>query len=125
MIYQGSFDVDRMLRLVERERVTNWAAVPTMANRLLEHEDLSRYDLSSVTAFALSAAPSSAAFQDRLREKVPFARSSLVDSYGQTESATAISVATPRSISHSSPPEPSGGPSSGGSPSRSGTRSGG
>ncbi|MEZ5150584.1 class I adenylate-forming enzyme family protein [Rhodococcus zopfii] len=95
VIYQGSFDVDRMLRLVERERVTNWAAVPTMANRLLEHEDLSRYDLSSVTAFALSAAPSSAAFQDRLREKVPFARSSLVDSYGQTESATAISVATP------------------------------
>ncbi|MFC9788000.1 class I adenylate-forming enzyme family protein [Rhodococcus sp. NPDC127528] len=95
VIYQGSFDVDRMLRLVERERVTNWAAVPTMANRLLEHEDLSRYDLSSVTAFALSAAPSSAAFQDRLREKVPFARNSLVDSYGQTESATAISVATP------------------------------
>ncbi|MFC4602257.1 class I adenylate-forming enzyme family protein [Rhodococcus kronopolitis] len=95
VIYQGSFDVDRMLRLVERERVTNWAAVPTMATRLLEHEDLSRYDLSSVTAFALSAAPSSPALQDRLREKVPFARNSLVDSYGQTESATAISVATP------------------------------
>ncbi|TQF67121.1 acyl--CoA ligase [Rhodococcus spelaei] len=95
VIYQGSFDVDRMLRLVERERVTNWGAVPTLANRLLEHEDLSRYDLSSLTGFALASAPSSPAFQERLRETLPFAKNALVDSYGQTECSTAVSVATP------------------------------
>jgi len=95
VIYQGSFDVDRMLRLVERERVTNWAAVPTMANRLLDHENLSRYDLSSVTAFALASAPSSPAFQGRLRDTLPFAKNALVDSYGLTECSTAVSVATP------------------------------
>ncbi|NKT14316.1 AMP-binding protein [Rhodococcus hoagii] len=82
VINQGSFDVDRILRLVERERVTNWGAVPTMASRLLEHGNLDKYDLSSLTSFSLASAPSSIAFKDRLREQVPFARNALVDSYG-------------------------------------------
>ncbi len=98
VIYQGSFDADRVLRLIEREKVTNWGAVPTMAGRLLEHEDVSRYDLSSLTAFALASAPSSPTFQQRLREKLPFARNALVDSYGLTECSTAISVATPMDL---------------------------
>lgn len=94
VMHQGGFDVDAVLSLVERERVTNWGAVPTMASRLVEHEDLGRYDLSSLTAFSLASAPSSIAFKERLREKVPFARNALVDSYGLTECSTAIAVAT-------------------------------
>ena len=98
IIYQGSFDADRVLRLIEREKVTNWGAVPTMAGRLLEHEDVSRYDTSSLTAFALASAPSSPEFQQRLRDKLPFATNALVDSYGLTECSTAISVATPMDL---------------------------
>ncbi|MFD4468219.1 class I adenylate-forming enzyme family protein [Rhodococcus sp. NPDC058505] len=98
VIHEGSFDVDRVLRLIERERVTNWGAVPTMANRLLDHPDLDRYDLSSLTAFALASAPSSPTFQERLRETLPFARNALVDSYGLTECCTAVSVATPMDL---------------------------
>ena len=81
------------MRLIEAERVTNWGAVPTMASRLLEH-DLSAYDTSSLKAFALASAPSSIPFKERLRTGLPFA-SSLVDSYGLTESCTAVAVATP------------------------------
>ncbi|MFZ2174914.1 MAG: class I adenylate-forming enzyme family protein [Rhodococcus sp. (in: high G+C Gram-positive bacteria)] len=91
---QGGFDVDKVLTLVERERVTNWGAVPTMASRLLEHGNFDKYDLSSLTAFSLASAPSSIAFKERLREQVPFARNALVDSYGLTECSTAIAVAT-------------------------------
>jgi acyl-CoA synthetase (AMP-forming)/AMP-acid ligase II len=98
VMHQGAFDVDRVLRLVERERVTNWGAVPTMAHRLLEHGDLSAYDLSSLTAFSLASAPSSPSFKERLRTGFPVARQSLVDSYGLTESATAISVASPMDL---------------------------
>ncbi|WP_207933339.1 class I adenylate-forming enzyme family protein [Actinomadura sp. GC306] len=94
----GGFDVDKVLSLVEKERVTNWGAVPTMANRIMEHDDLSKYDLSSLTAFALASAPSSPAFKERLREVFPPARGALVDSYGLTESCTAISVATPMDL---------------------------
>ncbi|RAY13374.1 long-chain fatty acid--CoA ligase [Actinomadura craniellae] len=95
VIYQGAFDVDRVLRLIEKERVTNWGAVPTMAHRLIEHGDLSGYDLSSLTNFALASAPSSPAFKERLRAAFPAARAALVDSYGLTETATAVTVASP------------------------------
>lgn len=98
VIHQGAFDVDRVLRLIERERVTNWGAVPTMAHRLLRHGDLSGYDLSSLRAFALASAPSSPEFQDRLRRALPVARDGLADSYGLTESCTALSVATPADL---------------------------
>ncbi|WP_374112253.1 class I adenylate-forming enzyme family protein [Rhodococcus sp. CH91] len=91
---EGAFDVDKVFTLIERERVTNWGAVPTMASRMLEHENPGKYDLSSLTAFALASAPSSPALKQRLREKFPFADQALVDSYGLTECSTAIAVAT-------------------------------
>ncbi|WP_127782769.1 class I adenylate-forming enzyme family protein [Rhodococcus sp. X156] len=94
VMYQGAFDVDRVLSLIERERVTNWGAVPTMASRLLEQGDFTKYDTSSLTAFALASAPSSIALKDKLRNHVPFAKDALVDSYGMTESSTAATVAT-------------------------------
>ncbi|MFF8596470.1 class I adenylate-forming enzyme family protein [Streptomyces sp. NPDC015220] len=98
VMYQGRFEVDRVLRLIERERVTNWGAVPTMAHRLIEHGDLSGYDLSSLTSFALASAPSSPAFHDRLRAVLPVARSALANSYGLTESCTGAAVATPADL---------------------------
>lgn len=90
----GSYDADSLLRLVETERVTNWAAVPTLANRLLSL-DISQYDLSSLTAFSLNSAPSSPALLQRLRERFPVALQGLTTSYGCTESGTAATVATP------------------------------
>ena len=98
VLHQGAFDVDEVLSLIEKERVTNWGAVPTMAHRLIEHPNLGKYDVSSLTAFALASAPSSPAFQERLQEAFPPARGALVDSYGLTESSTAITVASPMDL---------------------------
>jgi len=98
-MHTGAFRVDPVMRLVEQERVTNWGAVPTMATRLLE-ADLSGYDSSSLTAFSLASAPSSPQLQERLRTGLPFA-SALVDSYGLTESCTAVAVATPMDLAES------------------------
>ena len=97
VIYQGAFDPARTLRLVERERITNWTVVPTMASRLLE-VDLTRYDLSALRAFGLATAPSSLALKDRLRDALPIAKAALVESYGQTESCTGATVATPEQL---------------------------
>ncbi|NKZ02983.1 long-chain fatty acid--CoA ligase [Actinomadura latina] len=98
VMHLGGFDVDKVLSLVEKEKVTNWGAVPTMAHRMMQHGDLAKYDLSSLTAFALASAPSSPAFKERLQAVFPPARAALVDSYGLTESCTAISVATPMDL---------------------------
>ncbi|WP_112470461.1 class I adenylate-forming enzyme family protein [Streptomyces triticisoli] len=97
-LHQGAFDVDAVLGMVERERITNWGAVPTMANRLLAHDGVGSYDTSSLTAFSLASAPSSPQFKERLRRHLPFAKDSLVDSYGLTETCTAIAVATPQDL---------------------------
>jgi acyl-CoA synthetase (AMP-forming)/AMP-acid ligase II len=93
VIYEGAFDASRVLALVERERITNWGAVPTMASRLLQCEDSARYDTSSLTAFSLGSAPSSASLLRQLRERFSFARQSLVNSYGLTETSTGITLA--------------------------------
>lgn len=97
VLHTGSFDVDKIYALIEKERVTNWGAVPTMASRLLDVGTAHKYDLSSLTAFALSAAPSSVALKQRIREGLPFA-TSLVDSYGLTETCTSVAVATPADL---------------------------
>ncbi|NEW44230.1 class I adenylate-forming enzyme family protein [Nocardia cyriacigeorgica] len=97
VIHQGSFDADRVLRLIEREHITNWGAMPTMATRMLELE-LSGYDLSSLTAFSLNSAPSSAALQQKLRDQLPVARNALVTSYGMTECSTAATLAAPAEL---------------------------
>ncbi len=94
VIYTGRFEVDRVLRLIERERITQWGAVPTMASRLVEHGDLSRYDLSSFTTLSLGSAPSSESLKSALRSKLPVAGKSLGTTYGLTESSTAATLAT-------------------------------
>jgi len=94
VITTGRFDIDRVLRLIERERVTNWGAVPTMVSRIVEHGDLSGYDLSSLQTISVSSAPSSAALKERLRQTLPVAGRSLGTTYGLTESSSAATIAT-------------------------------
>lgn len=98
-LHLGSFDVERIYALIEKEKVTNWGAVPTMASRMLD-VDPSGYDLSSLTAFSLASAPSSEGLKKKLRETLPFA-TALVDSYGMTETSTGVAVATPADLAES------------------------
>ncbi|GAA5069605.1 steroid-24-oyl-CoA synthetase [Nocardia callitridis] len=97
VLHQGAFEADRVLRLIERERISNWGAMPTMAHRILE-ADLERYELSSLAGLSLNSAPSSAAMQQALRERLPVARTSLVTSYGLTECSTAATLASPADL---------------------------
>ncbi|WP_330185375.1 acyl--CoA ligase [Nocardia sp. NBC_01503] len=94
IFHSGGFEAEKILGLIESERITNWAAVPTMASRLLD-VDVERFDLSSMAALSLNTAPSSPALHNRLRERVPVAQVALTTSYGCTESGTAATVATP------------------------------
>ena len=93
VLHLGRFDIDRVLALVEKERVTNWGAVPTMLTRLLD-ADLSSYDLSSLRTVSVNSAPSSSSLKERIRSALPAAAASLSTSYGLTESTTAATIAT-------------------------------
>lgn len=98
VIHLGRFDIDRVLRLVETERITNWGAVPTMLTRLVEHDGLASYDLRSLRNISVNSAPSAPELKQRLREVLPAAGQALGTSYGLTESSTAATVATPQQL---------------------------
>ena len=98
VIDEGRFDVERVLGVIERERVTNWAVVPTMAHRVVEHPAARKYDLSSLAALSINSAPSSPALKDRVRAVIPTVQASIADSYGLTESSTAATLATPADL---------------------------
>jgi acyl-CoA synthetase (AMP-forming)/AMP-acid ligase II len=53
----GRWDETTHLELTQQYRIGTWTGVPTMYWRLLEHPDVDRYDLSSVTAISSGGAP--------------------------------------------------------------------
>ncbi|MFC7497183.1 MULTISPECIES: class I adenylate-forming enzyme family protein [unclassified Nocardioides] len=101
VVHLGRFDIDEVLRLVERERVTNWGAVPTMISRLVERAErrgLDDLDLSSLRTISVNSAPSSPTLKSRLRDALPDAGRSLGTTYGLTESSSAATLASPQEL---------------------------
>lgn len=94
VIHTERFEAGPLLRLIERERVTNWGAVPTLAQRIVEHDDLAAYDLSSLATMSLNSAPSSPTLIESVRRALPHVAASLGTSYGQTETATGVTLAS-------------------------------
>ncbi|MGN6605918.1 MAG: class I adenylate-forming enzyme family protein [Jatrophihabitans sp.] len=91
VIDTGRFDPDRVLSLVERERITNWAVVPTMARRILDRAG--EHDLGSLTALSINSAPSAPALKDAVQAAIPSVQAAVVDTYGLTECGTAATLA--------------------------------
>ena len=94
IIDAGRFDPERVLALIEKERISNWAIVPTMAHRIVESEAAAQHDLSSLTALSINSAPSSPALKARVKQTMPGIAMTMIDSYGLTEASTAATVAT-------------------------------
>jgi long-chain acyl-CoA synthetase len=57
LVMMYKWDPERALRLIERERVTNFVGVPTMAWDLLESPAFGKYDTSSLVAVGGGGAP--------------------------------------------------------------------
>jgi len=81
----GRYDPVRVMQLIEREKVTTWGPMGTMAHRLVNHPDTSEYDLSSLHGVGSGGAPLSRELQQRMREVFPNARAALGVGYGLTE----------------------------------------
>ncbi len=87
----GRFDPESALELIQRERVTVWATVPTMVWRVCEHPERHRYDTSSVISVAFGGSPSAEELQRRIRETFPNVRTTS-NAYGLTESSSVATV---------------------------------
>lgn len=82
----GRFEPEKVMRLIERERVTAWGPMGTMVHRVVHHPEVGRYDLSTVTSIGSGGAPIAPELLARIREVFPRARAALGIGYGLTES---------------------------------------
>ncbi|HEX7168617.1 MAG TPA: class I adenylate-forming enzyme family protein [Acidimicrobiales bacterium] len=87
----GKFEPDKAMQLIQDEKITVWATVPTMVWRVVEHPRRHDYDLSTVSAVAYGGSPSAAELQRRVHETFPNVRSTS-NAYGLTESSSAVTI---------------------------------
>jgi long-chain acyl-CoA synthetase len=109
VIPQGKFEPEKAMSLIQAEKISVWATVPTMVWRVVEHPDRHNYDLSSIATVAYGGSPSAAELQRRVQETFGAVKT-LGNAYGLTESssvATAISgdefLARPDSVGRPMP----------------------
>lgn len=89
VLMRGRFDEEQAIRLVERERVSRWSLLGSVAARVAVSPALARYDTSSLKSLGVGGAPVSPAVQDKLRSAFPALKLSLGMGYSSTEAGSA------------------------------------
>ena len=85
IILPGSFTVEGFCELVQGEKITNTAVVPTILALLLEYKDIDNYDLSSLVEVRVGGGALPLGLKNKVEKKIPgFTATS---GYGMTETA--------------------------------------
>jgi acyl-CoA synthetase (AMP-forming)/AMP-acid ligase II len=92
-VVQTRFDAGQWLRMVREHRVTSTFMVPTMLQRILDHPDFDRTDLSSLSAIAYGAAAAPVALVRRAMAALP--NVGFANVFGQTETLGAYTTLLP------------------------------
>ncbi len=85
IVLMHRWDADRALELIERERITGFGGVPTIAWQIVEHPRLADYDTSSVETVSYGGAPAPPDLVARIAEVFPATLSG--NGYGLTETS--------------------------------------
>jgi len=87
----GRFEETELLESIQRERVTRLFMVPTMINRLVNHPDIKRYDLSSLRVVLYGAAPMAPALVEKA---ITLFGPILAQGYGAGETCSMVTLLT-------------------------------
>ena len=90
VLRSGRFDEDDVLRLIECEGVTMWAALGSMGPRVAERAPGCGRDLSSLRLLAVGGAPVSPAHQQQLRAAFPNASINISMGYTSSEAVAVV-----------------------------------
>ena len=93
LIIQRQFDAKEWMELVEGEKANRAMMVPTMLKQLLDHPDFHKHDLSSLEVITYGAAPMPVEVIKRAIEAFPGTR--FINAFGQTETASTITMLPP------------------------------
>ncbi|WP_181348088.1 class I adenylate-forming enzyme family protein [Thalassobacillus sp. CUG 92003] len=89
MVLVERFNPNRMLELIEQEKVTVHQGVPTMFLKEIDVENFEEYDLSSLRTGMVGAAPISPEQMKKIRDKMKF---HLCQSFGTTETGGGVTI---------------------------------
>ncbi|HEY2776236.1 MAG TPA: class I adenylate-forming enzyme family protein [Candidatus Binatia bacterium] len=84
VLLEGKFDPDRVMQMIEKEKITMWPAIPTMLHRVVHSPNIADYDLSSLLSVSFGGAPTAPETIDRARAVLPV-EPSFSNAYGLTE----------------------------------------
>lgn len=90
----GRFDAGKILDLIEREHVTHFGLVPTMASRILDDPRIADADLTSVRSITTGGMPVSADLLVRIRARFPNVSRGLGQIYGLSEAGGVLTIAS-------------------------------
>ncbi len=93
LVIQRQFEPSDWMKLVEREQVSRAMMVPTMLKQLMEHPEFKDRDLNSLRVITYGAAPMPLEVISKAIEKFPNTR--FINAFGQTESASTITMLSP------------------------------
>jgi acyl-CoA synthetase (AMP-forming)/AMP-acid ligase II len=88
----GRFDPVKAMELIQKEKITGWGPMGTLAYRFVNHPDVKKYDLSNITTIGSGGAPMAKELQDKIREVFPNASDSAALGYGSTECTALVSI---------------------------------
>ena len=90
VVFLESTENEEICATIEREKITSIIWVPTLAQRLLQYEDLHKYDLSSLKKMHSAGG---ASHPDLVKEVTETLRMKFFNGYGGTEGMTTITRA--------------------------------
>jgi long-chain acyl-CoA synthetase len=93
IIPQGKFDPNEALRLIDKEQITRWSAVPSMVQSVCEAARTSPAKLESLQTIGYGAAPSSSRLQ-ALAYQTFSGLKAVSNAYGMTEAGAVFAMNT-------------------------------
>lgn len=87
-----AFDPKRVLETIQQEKVSSITLVPTMINMLVNHPEVSEYDLSSLKRLLYGASPIPA---EVLKKAMTVLDCKFYQAYGMTEASPVLTVMRP------------------------------
>lgn len=84
MILLPKFEVEEVLKTIDRQRPTMFPGAPTMYTALINHPDVQRYNISSIKACISGSAPLPLEVKTRFEE---LTKGKLVEGYGLSEAS--------------------------------------
>src|SRR5208283_655283 len=93
LVMERQFEPIEWMKLVEKEKVSRAMLVPTMLKQVIDNPDFHKYDLSSLKVITYGAASMPLPVIKKAMELMPDV--SFINAFGQTESASTITMLSP------------------------------